>query len=240
MNYVISDVHGMYGHYLAMLERIQFSEADTLYILGDVVDRGDEPIALLQDMMARPNVYPILGNHDLLALDLLKRLSMEITEETIQTQLDATLLEAVRDWLCEGGQPTLAGFRGLEREEQLDLLDYLADFAPYEVVDVMDERTQTQRTFILVHAGLGNFQAGKKLREYTLEELTLSCPDIDTQYFADDSIWIVSGHMPTLAQYHKPQIVQSHHNLHIDCGACFSGGKLACLCLETMEEFYVP
>lgn len=25
----------------------------------------------------------------------------------------------------------------------------------------------------------------------------------------------------------------------IDCGACFNGGKLACLCLDTLEEFYV-
>ena len=25
----------------------------------------------------------------------------------------------------------------------------------------------------------------------------------------------------------------------IDCGACFENGTLACLCLDTMEEFYV-
>ena len=40
MTYVISDLHGRYDLYLEMLERIQFSPEDTLYILGDVADRN--------------------------------------------------------------------------------------------------------------------------------------------------------------------------------------------------------
>lgn len=37
--YAISDVHGM-GHLLdQMLEKIAFSEADRLYVLGDLIDR---------------------------------------------------------------------------------------------------------------------------------------------------------------------------------------------------------
>lgn len=41
--YAISDVHGM-GHLLdQMLEKIAFSEADRLYILGDLIDRGTRP-----------------------------------------------------------------------------------------------------------------------------------------------------------------------------------------------------
>lgn len=37
---------------------------DVLYILGDVVDRGPEPMKILNDMSMRINVFPILGNHD--------------------------------------------------------------------------------------------------------------------------------------------------------------------------------
>ena len=41
--YAISDVHGM-GHLLdQMLEKIAFSEADRLYVLGDLIDRGPDP-----------------------------------------------------------------------------------------------------------------------------------------------------------------------------------------------------
>ncbi len=42
-NYVISDIHGHYEYYVKMMEKIKFSNADMLYILGDVIDRGSHP-----------------------------------------------------------------------------------------------------------------------------------------------------------------------------------------------------
>ena len=53
MIYVMSDLHGEYDKYLAMLKKIKFSDADELYILGDVVDRGKKPVEILQDMSMR-------------------------------------------------------------------------------------------------------------------------------------------------------------------------------------------
>lgn len=44
MTYVISDIHGCYEKYRTMLEAIEFTEDDTLYVLGDVLDRGSTPI----------------------------------------------------------------------------------------------------------------------------------------------------------------------------------------------------
>lgn len=61
MIYVMSDIHGMYDKYIKMLDLIELSGDDELYILGDVVDRGDKPVEVLLDMMNRPNVYPIIG-----------------------------------------------------------------------------------------------------------------------------------------------------------------------------------
>ena len=40
---------------------------DTLYVLGDVIDRGADGCRLLLDMMGRANVIPILGNHEFTA-----------------------------------------------------------------------------------------------------------------------------------------------------------------------------
>ena len=74
MIYVVSDIHGCYEEYKELLEKINFSDKDELFVVGDVVDRGPEPIRVLQDMMMRPNVYPILGNHDYIALKILKKL----------------------------------------------------------------------------------------------------------------------------------------------------------------------
>ena len=64
MHYVMSDLHGCYEEYLELLRKIRFSDEDVLYVLGDVIDRGPETVTLLQDMMMRSNVIPLIGNHE--------------------------------------------------------------------------------------------------------------------------------------------------------------------------------
>ena len=68
MNYVISDIHGCYEQYMKLLDKIHFSEKDTLYLLGDLVDRGPDPMEVVKDVMWRKNVVTIMGNHDYRAL----------------------------------------------------------------------------------------------------------------------------------------------------------------------------
>ena len=62
MIYVMSDIHGCYEEYLEVLRVIDFRDEDQLYVLGDMVDRGKEPIKLLMDMMSRHNVFPLYCN----------------------------------------------------------------------------------------------------------------------------------------------------------------------------------
>ena len=49
MTYAMSDLHGRYDLYIKMLEKITFTGNDTLYILGDFVDRGDEGLKIVLD-----------------------------------------------------------------------------------------------------------------------------------------------------------------------------------------------
>ena len=37
--YVVSDIHGEYDMFVELLEKISLREDDTLYILGDILDR---------------------------------------------------------------------------------------------------------------------------------------------------------------------------------------------------------
>ncbi len=232
MTYVISDIHGEYEKYIAMLRKINFKDSDTLYVLGDVVDRGEKPIDVLLDMMSRCNVFPIVGNHELMAIDLLKTLSVEITEKNYATHISEELMSNLMQWQNDGGDTTINQFRELSPEEREYVLEYLEEFAPYELVSVCGRR------FLLVHSGLGNFSPKKELCDYTLEELTYIRPDYDRKYINDDNFFIVAGHTPTLAISGKAEIYKSCNNICIDCGATF-GGRLACLCLDTMEEYYV-
>lgn len=49
--YVMSDLHGNYEGFMSILEQVHFSEADELYVDGDIVDRGRDGIKILQYMM---------------------------------------------------------------------------------------------------------------------------------------------------------------------------------------------
>jgi len=68
MIYCISDIHGEFDRYKAMLDLIQFSDNDTLYVLGDVIDRGPDGVDVLWDIMSRQNVRMLLGNHEAMCL----------------------------------------------------------------------------------------------------------------------------------------------------------------------------
>ena len=91
MIYAMSDIHGQYEQFLTLLEQIGIRKEDTLYILGDVVDRGPEPMKILKYMMAHSNIIPIIGNHEVMALPNLKLLVPETAAEGVSgfCQLDA-------------------------------------------------------------------------------------------------------------------------------------------------------
>ena len=232
MIYVMSDIHGEYEKYIEMLRLINFNDGDELYILGDIVDRGPEPIKILQDIIMRSNVFPIMGNHDLMALDVLKKLSVDITEDNFSSQVDIEVMNEMLDWFSNGGTVTMEKFRELNKIERRDILDYIGSFPLCDIAET------EEKTFILVHAGLGNFSKNKKLKEYTPEELLLSRTNPETRLFDDESIYVVSGHTPTLNITGKSEIYINNNNICIDCGVVF-GGKLGCICLDTMEEFYI-
>ena len=232
MHYVMSDLHGCYQEYREALEKINFNEQDTLYVLGDVVDRGPEPIKLLQDMMLRPNVLPVIGNHEYMTLTVLKKLCVEITEENAENYLSAEDMTNYLNWSMDGGQSTIRQFQKLSAEERLDILDYLEEFALYEEVCVGG------RDFVLVHGGLEPFVPGKALEDYALSEVIFKSPDYNKMYF--DDRYLVTGHTPTLRLKgeQKGRIFEKNHHIAIDCG-CVYGGRLGVYCLDNGKSWYV-
>lgn len=232
MIYVMSDLHGMYQKYKEMLDLIEFKESDILYVIGDIVDRGVGSIKILQDMMKRPNVYGIFGNHELMMADCIDWISQEVTNELIDS-IDEDKLMKLSDWMNNGAYQTISEFKILSREDQRDIIDYLMEFTVYEEVLV------NGKYFLLVHAGLGDVADKKSLDEYDINALVWKRPDWEIPYFKDPDKFVVVGHTPTLGITGRNEIFHKNNYIVIDCGACFENGSLACLCLDTMEEFYV-
>lgn len=98
--------------------------------------------------MRRPNVIYILGNHDLEMYLLLNKLTAEITEKNCETQITSELLEAYSLWLSDGGAVTVKQFQKLSRDDQQEILDFIADASAYEEIDYKGSH------YILTHAGL--------------------------------------------------------------------------------------
>ena len=73
MTYVLSDIHGNMPNFKSILKQIDLQPEDTLYILGDVIDRYPDGIRILRMIMAMPNAKMLLGNHEYM---MLKAISM--------------------------------------------------------------------------------------------------------------------------------------------------------------------
>ena len=220
MIYVMSDLHGCYDKYIQMLNKINFNNEDTLYILGYICDRGGNPIKILLHMMNHDNIIPIFGNHDVDALISI--------EKILNNDIDNT----IRYWLADGGNTTLDEFEMLDDKLKRDLLVYLSDFRYYQ------ELTVNNIDYVLVHGGLKDFNEAKSLDSYNLLDLVWTRPDYDKVYYKNRII--ISGHTPTLHidSSMKGKIIKKNNHIAIDTGCVFGYG-LACICLDNMEEYYV-
>lgn len=220
MKYVMSDLHGMYEKYIAMLEQINFTEDDELFIIGDVMDRGDSSLKIIDHIVANKNIHLIRGNHEQMYLDF-------------DEQNDNL-------WFYNGGNKTFSEImnRGFDYKEQL--YKYIVKTPHYMVLD----------NFILVHAGLIIPNENS-----TLEDI-LGFNGKDTYLWGRSHIdnekihkkyKIICGHTPTIGfneikyKDRLGKIINNGSYYYIDCGCCFEkhGGKLACLRLDDMEEFYI-
>ena len=91
MTYFISDIHGEYDLFCKLLDTIEYSDEDVLYVLGDFLDKGNGSARLARLLFEVPNVKAILGNHEHYFLSvyegLLKELPQNGDMETVLQKL---------------------------------------------------------------------------------------------------------------------------------------------------------
>lgn len=64
----IGDIHGCHEEFMALLGRLQITPADTLILLGDLINRGPSSRKVL-DIARSLNAIFLLGNHELRLLE---------------------------------------------------------------------------------------------------------------------------------------------------------------------------
>ncbi len=231
MIYVTSDLHGCQPEALKqLLQSAGFSEEDFLFVLGDVIDRGEHGAELLLWLTQQPNVQLILGNHEALLLAC-----SVLFEEVSEESLARIQPELVNNWLQNGGGPTMAGLRRLlktDPELVQGILEYLHDAPLYETLQVNGKR------FLLVHSGLDNYYPGRPLSDYTPEELLFTRPALETRYAPGTTV--IFGHTPTVCygDEYRGRALKTGSWICIDTGAALGGNPML-LRLDDLKEFYL-
>lgn len=116
--YLIGDVQGCDQALGLLLERIGFSPSrDHIYLLGDLVNRGPNSLAVLRRCMRWADcIHPVLGNHDLHLLASAYGVRKG-KRDTLKAVLSAPERTQLLDWLAQ--QPLV---RHLRSSKQQDLL----------------------------------------------------------------------------------------------------------------------
>ena len=99
--YLIGDVQGCNEPLRRLLRKLDFSASrDTLYVLGDLVNRGPDSLAVLRSLKSLGDAAQcLLGNHDLNLLGIRHGLRKPHRSDTVQQVLDAPDCEVLLDWL---------------------------------------------------------------------------------------------------------------------------------------------
>lgn len=225
MRYVISDIHGEYGMCMRLLDEIGFSRQDTLYVCGDMVDKGNESVHLLKFMLNSPNVRCILGNHEYSFLKAYWAI-MKTSPENFDG-----VLNRLRRWFPGDGR--------LLDWDTVDKLEALPLFIEEE-------------DFICVHAGLpldGNCRIvpPQSAREaILLEDRYFMRPEVAPEggkcvCFGHTPARYVCGEDRILAyrrEGRRGNDIRDYYKIHLDTGV-WLGGPLGCYCLDTCTAHYV-
>jgi bis(5'-nucleosyl)-tetraphosphatase (symmetrical) len=99
--YLIGDVQGCDSALQRLLDEISFSASrDTLYLLGDLVNRGPDSAGVLRRLMGYgASVQCVLGNHDLHLLAVAYGARKPHRKDTLSGILEAPDRQAMLDWL---------------------------------------------------------------------------------------------------------------------------------------------
>ena len=236
MIYVMSDIHGQKRRFDSVMKQINLQPEDTLYVLGDVIDRNPDGIKILRQIMAMPNAKMLLGNHELMMLNALHYPPPE-DENWPEYYYDRKLSL----WYRNGGQVTHNYLKRIKKSVRQEIFEYL------DKLPVNSELTVNGRQYILTHAAPVDLYESYGYKYNSKREFSVWMR-FETFPVLED--WtVIFGHTSTFHfQYDNPMAIwDAKHWIGIDCGCMlpetgdpWSGilGRLACLRLDDMQVFY--
>lgn len=235
--YLMSDLHGDFFRFKKMLSKIKFDcDKDKIYILGDVLDRGNENLSLLS--FIRENIKAgcmvlLKGNHELFA----------------QMYMDG-LLDA-KTWISWGGEQTLKEIERLGVDERKELREFLASLEYFKTLQ------ENGNKWLLTHSGLdADYIIETENKVNVIESIIVAVENNEFKYLISNDIhylpfsklqkmdcFVVVGHTPVMGLNEDGSCLILHKEKYmcIDSGSGYrkSGGKMSCYRIDDKKEFYV-
>lgn len=88
---IIGDIHGCYHELLELLDTAAVASTDLVVSVGDLVDRGPDPAAVVRWFRARPGAVVVMGNHERKHVRDVLSYSQEVT----RLQMEGSYADAV-------------------------------------------------------------------------------------------------------------------------------------------------
>jgi len=208
---VIPDIHGCYNTFIELLYQINFKKEDSLFLLGDYINRGKKSKEVLDKIIELINdeytVYPLRGNHE---DRLIERHLKNYTEEELKLPR-------------QFHNKDISNENYKIKNEYLGLISNLPYY--YELND-----------YYLVHAGF-NFTRQDYLNDF---KSMLWMTEIENKDNLTGKK-IVVGHKTKGLNEITSEIKNNSKIIHLDNGCVYKSssnlGNLLCINLNTNELF---
>lgn len=248
-NYICGDIHANYEKLMGVLDKVGFSDSDTLYSVGDICDRGRDSAEVVRFLRSLGDRFkPVFGNHDIWLYHYL---------------LDTITRDAYDCWMYNGGGKTLNSISVFDEEEKKATTDWLGSF-PYVRyyndlriihspcfegcldkcgdIDTITLENAVERGLIhdLAYDGF-LFDREMLLAEFAEEMYTNKGKEIPwydrhgkpyNSIFNKDEKFTVFGHTPLQVGV---RVFKGVNGVDIDTGGTFDGCNMTILDLDTME-----
>ena len=226
--WVIPDIHGNVNTLKQLIENvIQLTKEDSLYFLGDYIDRGPDGKSVIDYIMSiqdqRYDVHYLIGNHEEFCIR-----SYELDQHRCFGKSSIH-----KDWIRYGAKATLASF-GVKRPRNIDE-KYIEWMRKGEYFIELDK-------FILVHAGL-NFNIPNPFED---TNSMMWIRDFKVDIAKTGGKKIIHGHVPVEYSLIENLIRSNNYNfIALDNGVYYKSsrdgfGNLMALNIDTMELLAQP
>jgi bis(5'-nucleosyl)-tetraphosphatase (symmetrical) len=261
--YAIGDIQGCYTQLMKLLTKINYNPSiDTLYLVGDLVNRGHESLKVLNwAYKNQDSIVTVLGNHDIYLLRRYHSTVKPDSDETIQDILSSSDCKKLIEWLkCQPlifhDDHHIVVHAGIYPKLNFNTL--------LEICDLVSEELQAKNPTVFLDSVFGNkpalwsddLEPLQKMKfaincctrmrflnvvdcslDYKYKGDLINMPDLLIPWFTvdfDPSInkQILFGHWASLGFFHTPKFIS------LDTG-CVWGRSLTAINLDSFEIFQV-